>query len=128
MNDQEYGVLLNPTRWLLIEHNLAELRRRAREAKWKTLGNRSGAASPDEIELLEDEYARFIETITQHAARGGKGGRQGNASRLSTIGLCDFQWAGDTGSGDSGRRRCRGNGRCAKTKCDQDGEAASRHD
>ncbi len=72
MNDQEHGVLLNPTRWLLIEHHLAELRRRAREAKWKTLRNRSGAASPDEIELLEDEYARFIETTYRNTPRAAE--------------------------------------------------------
>ena len=48
---------------------MAELRRRAREAKWKALGNRSGAASPDKIEVLEDEYAKFIETTYRNTPR-----------------------------------------------------------
>ncbi|HMK73352.1 MAG TPA: DUF748 domain-containing protein, partial [Myxococcaceae bacterium] len=36
------------------------LRQRAREAKWKA--GKSGAASPDKVELLEDEYVKFIES------------------------------------------------------------------
>src|SRR5262249_37178360 len=51
---------------------LAELRRRAREAKWKALGSRSGAASPDKIELLEDEYARFIEATYRSTPRAAQ--------------------------------------------------------
>jgi hypothetical protein len=38
------------------------LRRRAHEAKWKAQGKKGGATSPDSVELLEDEYSRFIET------------------------------------------------------------------
>jgi hypothetical protein len=36
------------------------LRQQAREAKWKT-GKRGAATSPDTVELLEDEYVKFIE-------------------------------------------------------------------
>jgi hypothetical protein len=36
------------------------LRQQAREAKWKT-GKHGSAASPDTVELLEDEYVKFIE-------------------------------------------------------------------
>jgi len=46
---------------------LAELRRRAREVKWKALGSRSGASSPDKVEVLEDEYAKFIEATYRNA-------------------------------------------------------------
>jgi hypothetical protein len=37
------------------------LRARAREAKWKAQGRRGAATSPDKVELLEDEYVKFIE-------------------------------------------------------------------
>ena len=37
------------------------LRRRAREEKWKAQGRRGGATSPDNVELLEDEYVKFVE-------------------------------------------------------------------
>lgn len=56
------------------ELRLAELRRRAREAKWKTLAKRSGAASPEKVELLEDEYARFIETTYRNTPRAAQVG------------------------------------------------------
>jgi Domain of Unknown Function (DUF748) len=36
------------------------LRRRAREEKWKAQGRRGGATSPDTVELLEDEYVKFV--------------------------------------------------------------------
>jgi hypothetical protein len=36
------------------------LRKRAREAKWKA--GKGGAASPDKVELLEDDYVKFIES------------------------------------------------------------------
>jgi hypothetical protein len=36
------------------------LRQRAREEKWKAQGRRGGATSPDKVELLEDEYVKFI--------------------------------------------------------------------
>jgi hypothetical protein len=36
------------------------LRSRAREEKWKTQGRRGGATSPDKVELLEDEYVKFV--------------------------------------------------------------------
>ena len=36
------------------------LRQRAREAKWKA--GKKGAASPDQVELLEEDYVKFIET------------------------------------------------------------------
>jgi Domain of Unknown Function (DUF748) len=37
------------------------LRSRAREEKWKAPGRRGGATSPDKVELLEDEYVKFVE-------------------------------------------------------------------
>jgi len=51
---------------------LAELRRRAREAKWRVLGNRSGATSPDKVEVLEDEYAKFIEKTYRDTPRAAQ--------------------------------------------------------
>jgi uncharacterized protein involved in outer membrane biogenesis len=51
---------------------LAELHRRAREAKWKALGSRSGAASPDKVEVLEDEYAKFIEMTYRNTPRAAQ--------------------------------------------------------
>jgi hypothetical protein len=38
------------------------LRRRAQEAKWKSSGKHAAATSPDKVELLEDEYVKFIES------------------------------------------------------------------
>ncbi len=44
------------------------LRRRAREEKWKApQGRRGGAASLDKVELLEDEYVKFIEAEYRRA-------------------------------------------------------------
>src|SRR5262249_43586436 len=73
---------------------LAELHRRAQEAKWKALGNRSGAASPDKIELLEDEYAKFIETTYRNTPRaqatttpaGGAAAGTGGSSAVAGTG------------------------------------------
>ncbi len=42
----------------LLRHQA--LRRRAREEKWKAQGRRGGATSPDNVELLEDEYDKFV--------------------------------------------------------------------
>ena len=42
------------------------LRQQAREQKWKAQqGRRGAAASPDGVELLEDEYVKFIEADYQ---------------------------------------------------------------
>jgi Domain of Unknown Function (DUF748) len=38
------------------------LRHRAKEEKWKAQGRRGGATSPDTVELLEDEYVKFIQS------------------------------------------------------------------
>ena len=60
--------------------------RRAREAKWKALGSR-GAASPDKVEVLEDEYAKFIEATyrnTPGAAQMPAGKATAAASPAST--------------------------------------------
>ncbi len=44
------------------------LRRRAREEKWKAQqGRRGGAASLDKVEVLEDEYVKFIEAEYRRA-------------------------------------------------------------
>jgi hypothetical protein len=43
------------------------LRRRAQETKWKASGKRGGATSPDKVELLEDEYVKFIESEYRRA-------------------------------------------------------------
>jgi hypothetical protein len=37
------------------------LRRQAREQKWKAQGRHGGATSPDNVELLEDEYLKFVD-------------------------------------------------------------------
>lgn len=43
------------------------LRQQAREQKWKAQqGHRGAAASPDGVELLEDEFVKFIEADYQH--------------------------------------------------------------
>ena len=63
---------------------LAELRRRGQEAKWKTLKNRSAASSPEKAELLEDEYAKFIESTYRSLPRG-VGGAGGSAAQKPTL-------------------------------------------
>src|SRR5262249_47902508 len=91
---------------------LAELHRRAQEAKWKALGNRSGAASPDKIELLEDEYPKFIETTYRNTPRA-----QATATPAGGA-------AAGTGRGHPGAR----NRRWAKAKRDRDGGKAAGDD
>jgi hypothetical protein len=49
------------------------LRSRAQEEKWKAQGRRGGATSPDKVELLEDEYVKFIDAEYKRAFPKGAG-------------------------------------------------------
>jgi len=55
------------------------LRRQAREAKWKA--KKGGAASPDQVDLSEDEYVKFIESEFRRTfpdeGKGSKGAAPG---------------------------------------------------
>jgi len=66
---------------------VAELHRRGQEAKWKASKNHSGASSPDKVELLEDEYAKFIESAYRDLPRGvgGAGGSGGQKPTMTEM-------------------------------------------
>ena len=63
---------------------VAELHRRGQEAKWKASQNHSGASSPEQVQLPEDEYAKFIESTYQTLPRG-VGGAGATAGQKPTL-------------------------------------------